>query len=422
MIFAILAAVVASQAIITATFQLLAQIVKLSYFPQIEVKHTSKTFHNQLYVPLVNYLLCIGTVVITAVFRNTTSLGQAYGVCVMFVTFFDTQMTMLTSILVWRFQPWMVVLPWLAFSALDGAFLSSALTKVPDGAWFTLTLASVLAAVFILWRFGKEQQWSAERKDRKPLSFYVKRGEHQDLHLNNAIGDDPGESLSVTKGFGIFFDKTGEMTPIVFSQFLNKLVSVPEVTILFHLRPLESPTIPEEERYVVRKLDGLPHCYRVLARFGYMDEVVTHDLAGLIHREVRKAILQSHSQRRTSVVQVPEGIGEETPHASGIQLRNLNADGDAKSVISSKPVTDIVVQEGEEESAGATLALLQRAFDHRVLYVIGKEEMHIAPKTNWFRYVLMKTFLFVRENTRKKMDNVKVPADRLVEIGFMMEV
>ena len=70
----------------TATFQLLAQIIKLSYFPQIEVIHTSKIFHNQLYVPLANYLMLIGTVVVTAVFRNTTSLGQAYGVCVMFVS------------------------------------------------------------------------------------------------------------------------------------------------------------------------------------------------------------------------------------------------------------------------------------------------------------------------------------------------
>jgi KUP system potassium uptake protein len=86
LVVAILAAIVASQAIITATFQLLAQIIKLSYFPQIKVIHTSKVFHNQLYVPLVNYLMLIGTVVVTAVFRNTTSLGQAYGVCVMFVS------------------------------------------------------------------------------------------------------------------------------------------------------------------------------------------------------------------------------------------------------------------------------------------------------------------------------------------------
>jgi K+ transporter len=62
---------------------------------------------------------------------------------------------------VWRLSPFIVFLPWLTIALMDGTFLSSALTKVPDGAWFTLTLAIVLGAIFMLWRFGKEQvNWS----------------------------------------------------------------------------------------------------------------------------------------------------------------------------------------------------------------------------------------------------------------------
>ena len=70
--------------------------MKLSYFPQIKVVHTSKIFHGQLYVPLVNWLLMIGTVLVASIFNNvsslwtpiteesrltiqTTSLGNAYG-------------------------------------------------------------------------------------------------------------------------------------------------------------------------------------------------------------------------------------------------------------------------------------------------------------------------------------------------------
>jgi KUP system potassium uptake protein len=79
LIIAILAAIVASQAIITATFQLIAQVMKLSYFPQIKVVHTSKVFHGQLYVPLMNWLLMTGTVLVAAIYNNTTSLGNAYG-------------------------------------------------------------------------------------------------------------------------------------------------------------------------------------------------------------------------------------------------------------------------------------------------------------------------------------------------------
>lgn len=62
--------------------------MKLSYFPQIKVVHTSETFHGQLYVPVANILLCIGTILVASIYNNTTSLGNAYGTCVMFVTFF----------------------------------------------------------------------------------------------------------------------------------------------------------------------------------------------------------------------------------------------------------------------------------------------------------------------------------------------
>ncbi len=57
----------------TNFIQLLTQIMKLSYFPQIKVVHTSKIFHGQLYVPLVNWLLMIGTVLVASIFNNVSS-------------------------------------------------------------------------------------------------------------------------------------------------------------------------------------------------------------------------------------------------------------------------------------------------------------------------------------------------------------
>jgi KUP system potassium uptake protein len=57
----------------------MAQVMKLSYFPQIKVVHTSKIFHGQLYVPIVNWLLMLGSVIASAVANNTTTLGNAYG-------------------------------------------------------------------------------------------------------------------------------------------------------------------------------------------------------------------------------------------------------------------------------------------------------------------------------------------------------
>lgn len=72
LVIAILAAIVASQAMITSTFQLLIQIMNLSYFPHIKAVHKSKTFHGQIYIPLANWLLMIGTIIVTAVYNNVS--------------------------------------------------------------------------------------------------------------------------------------------------------------------------------------------------------------------------------------------------------------------------------------------------------------------------------------------------------------
>ena len=123
--------------------------------------------------------------------KQTTRLGNAYGVCVVLVTFLTTCMVSIVALLVWRCNPFLVLAGFLIFGALDGVYLSSALTKVPDGAWFTLVLACILASIFILWRFGKEQQWNAEAEDRFPPSHLVRKDDAGRIYLASAFGGGP---------------------------------------------------------------------------------------------------------------------------------------------------------------------------------------------------------------------------------------
>ncbi|KAF2179469.1 potassium transporter [Zopfia rhizophila CBS 207.26] len=418
LIVAILAAIVASQAMITATFQLLAQIMKLSYFPQIPVVHTSKIYHGQLYIPAINWLLMLGTVLVAAIYNNTTSLGNAYGVCVMFVTFFDTCMVTLVAILVWRITPYIVFFPWLAIACMDGTFLSSSLTKVPDGAWFTILLSCLLASIFILWRFGKEQQWFAEASDRFPTTHFVKTCDDGKLQLTSRFGD---KNISSIEGFGIFFDKAGETTPIVFSQFVRKLVTAPEVIVFFHLRPLETPSVAPEVRYNVSRL-AIPNCYRLVVRHGYMDEVITPDLASLIFEKVRNHI-------------VLRALDSEKPMATGStagdlqHLHNTNKVSGKTTVAEKDEASTSDPSNGQSKTpstrtltTSSRLKALERAYNHEVLYIIGKEQMHVKGGTNFMRSVLLKAFLFLRENTRTKIASLKVPTDKIIEVGFVKEV
>ncbi|OAL32530.1 hypothetical protein AYO22_00552 [Fonsecaea multimorphosa] len=413
LIIAILAAIVASQAIITATFQL-------------SVKHTSKIFHGQLYIPLANWLLMIGTILVASIYNNTTSLGNAYGVCVMFVTFFDTCMVSLTAIFVWRFSPYLVVLPWLTIACMDGTFLSSALTKVPDGAWFTLTLAFVLGMIFMLWRFGKEQQWFAEAGDRFPTSHFVKKGADGRLHLTERYS---GTALSSINGFGIFFDKGGETTPIVFSQFAIKLTAMPEVSVFFHLRPLETPSVPASERHTVSRL-AIPHCYRLVVRYGYNDEVVTPDLASVIYEQIRAYVLAEHKTKSQTSDNSVLAAGDEcavedaattTESETGTGTGTGTEPDEVKFQFPQKVLLHHQHHRDLEKRTEA-LARLDRAYAYKVMYIMGKEQLTIKHGTNYFRRTILALFLWMKDNSRTKMSNLDVPTEKLIEVGFLKEI
>jgi KUP system potassium uptake protein len=373
--------------------------MKLSYFPQIKVVHTSTTYHGQLYIPSINWLLMIGTVLVASIYNNTTSLGNAYGVCVMFVTFFDTCMVTLVAILVWRVKPYYVFLPWLTIACLDGTYLSSALLKVPDGAWFTILLAVLLGGIFILWRFGKEQQWTAEASDRFPTTHFVKTLADGRMELSELYGS---KSVGTMEGFGIFFDKAGETTPIVFSQFIRKLVTIPEVIVFFHLRPLEVPFVAPENRYSVSRL-AVPNCYRLVVRHGYMDEVITPDLASLIFEKVRNHIIARALERE----------GEKALSPTGVEAEKTSA---------SETVSGGASTPSRSSTTSARLEALERAYNHEVLYIIGKEQMKVRADTNIVRRFFLKAFLFIRDNSRAKIASLDVPMDKVIEVGFVKDV
>ena len=70
----------------------------------------------------------------------------------------------------------------------------------------------------------------------------------------------------------------------------------------------------------------------------------------------------------------------------------------------------------------ARLTRLEEAYAHKVLYIIGKEQMKIKTDASFLRKVLLHTFLWIRDNTRNKMANLRVPTDKVIEVGFLKEI
>ncbi|KAF3770430.1 potassium transporter [Cryphonectria parasitica EP155] len=396
LILAVLAAIVASQALITSTFQLLSQVMRMSYFPHIKAVHTSRKFHEHIYMPFANWLLMIGTVIVTAVYNNTTSLGNAYGVCVIIVTFITTCMVALVAIVVWRL-PILVVLPvWLLFACLDGTYLSAVLTKVPDGAWFTILLSAILCSIFILWRFGKEAQWAAEHLDRLPASALLVKADgapdqgglspaarpsssssskKRETRLTQSFGGTP---VSIVPGLGIFFDKNGDrdVLPPSFTHFVRKFAARPSVTVFFHMRPLPVPTVPCAERYVVVRAPGVDRAYSVVMRHGYTDDVLKPGMA------------------RDLVAQIELSLTRGAHNGGG---------------------------------AAGELEELKAAHEAQVVYVLGKETMRIKHERGFHpaglvRRALLWAFLWIRENSRTKLADLNIDVDKVIEVGFLKEI
>ncbi|KAI0163650.1 potassium transporter-domain-containing protein [Pestalotiopsis sp. NC0098] len=389
-VIAVLAAIVASQAMITSVFQLLSQIMRLSYFPHIKTVHTSRKFHEQVYMPIANWLLMIGTVIVTAVYNNTTSLGNAYGVCVIITTFITTCMVSFVAIIVWRIPSPIVIFLFLVFGALDGAYISSVLLKVPDGAWFSLVLAVILGSVFVLWRWGKERQWAAEGKENLTvLQLFKSPSQSSALEapVTSLAGEFGGGVVSTSPGLGIFFDKVGaggDVIPKVFTQFLRKFHSRPEVVVFFHLRTLTVPTVPLGERFVITRVHQLASCYRITLRHGYTDEVLTTDL------------------RQVIVDQLNDFVG---------RLGKQQVTGQADQ-------SEFIKQE---------LSRLSCAGQSELIYVLGKQMMRpqhtkssLIRRT--IRHIFLEVFLWLRENTRAKLADLNIDPDNLVEVGWVKHI
>ncbi|KAG9761309.1 putative potassium transporter, partial [Aureobasidium melanogenum] len=436
LVISILAAIVASQALITSTFQLLIQLMHSSYFPQIKAIYTSSAFHGQVYIPIANWLMMIGTVIVTAVYSNTTKLGHAYGVCVILVTFITTNLVTLVALIVWKTNPFLVFAVWLPLVTLDGLYLSSALTKVPDGAWFTLLLAILLASFFSLWRFGKEKQWATEAKNQAQLSELVVYSSNnlssstatpdtlakKSFHLSWRHG---GGELTETKGMGIFFDKAGTdiHVPQVYEHFITKFEAQMQVVVFLHLRALSEPHVHEEERYTIARTP-LPNVYRMTIRYGYMDRVVTPDLSKLVYEQVRTAIVRGTVISRPKST-VPETVIQNLPNT-------LREDGDMDPHVTATITTfapEVEIGVDETHTSGATalvtsrrLRALDDAFKLQTLYLVGKQQLRVYEDTSIVKKALLEAFLFVRENTRAKVAQLDVPVEKLVEVGFVGEM
>ena len=255
LVIATLAAIVASQALISGCFSLARQAVQLGYAPRLTIVHTSEEEHGQIFVPEVNAALMVGTLLIVIAFGSSGALGAAYGIAV-------TGTMVVTSILfgvvartIWRWPLPRVLALTGFFLTFDLAFLAANVLKIGDGGWAPLAIGLGILALMTTWKRGREIVGGIMHQASLPL----------DLLLED-LGRKP---LARVRGTAVFMTSDTMGAPVVLLHHLKHNKALHEQVVLLSVVAGEVPTVAEEQRLEVTRLaHGF---FRVTATYGFME-------------------------------------------------------------------------------------------------------------------------------------------------------
>jgi KUP system potassium uptake protein len=164
---ATLATIIASQALISGSFTLATEAMRLSIVPKAKVVYPSE-LKGQIYVPTVNLLLFIGCIIVVLYFRESSQMEAAYGLAITLTMLMTT--VLFSNYLLKRHVSWVLVATYLAvYLAIEGSFLFANLLKFSHGGWFTLLIASLVAAVMFTWNTGSRLKMAYTDYESLPL-------------------------------------------------------------------------------------------------------------------------------------------------------------------------------------------------------------------------------------------------------------
>jgi KUP system potassium uptake protein len=255
LVIATLAAIVASQALISGAFSLARQSVSLGFCPRLRVVHTSEEEYGQIYVPEVNKALMVGTLLIVLGFRSSSALGAAYGIAVTGTMSITTILFAMIARTRWGWPRWRVALLTGFFLTFDLAFLGANVLKIRYGGWVPLVIAITVLVLMTTWKSGREMLSTIMRRRSLPL----------DLLLAD-IGRRPPPRVP---GTAVFLTPDPEGAPLVLMHHLKHNKALHQQVVLLSVTAAEVPAIEETERVTVAVL---PHgFYRVSATYGFME-------------------------------------------------------------------------------------------------------------------------------------------------------
>lgn len=148
------AAIVASQALISGSFTLINEAMRLNFWPKVKVNYPTE-LKGQIYIPSINWLLLVGCIGIVLYFQESSGMEAAYGLAIVLTMLMTT--TLLTYyMIIKRYNPIFIGLCLIVYLTIETSFLIANLHKFTHGGWITLMIGSVLITVMLAWFYARK--------------------------------------------------------------------------------------------------------------------------------------------------------------------------------------------------------------------------------------------------------------------------
>ena len=255
-LLATVAAVIASQAVISGAYSLTHQAVQLGLLPRFEVRHTSESTVGQVYLPKVNWLLLAGVVALVLIFGSSASLASAYGIAV-------TGTMIITSLLaftvfrnLWGWSLGLAALVIAPFLLVELIFLSANLEKFFDGGFVPVMLACAVGLLMLTWVRGS--------------AILLLKAHAESISIRSLLRMLESSSVARAPGTAVFLTSDPDAAPSALLHNLKHNHVLHERNIIVTVATATTPTVPDSERIVIEPMDK--DFSRVRLTFGYMEQ------------------------------------------------------------------------------------------------------------------------------------------------------
>ena len=254
-IIATMAAIIASQAVISGAFSVTQQAIQLGFMPRLRIEHTSREQAGQIYIPFINWFLMTMVILLVLFFQTSSNLTSAYGIAVTGAMFIDTCLLAVLLIYLWKWKPYFIYPLLIVFFVVDGAYLAANLTKIPDGGWFPLLIGFIAFTLLTTWSRGRKLMRERMAEGALPLEIFAKSA-------NNSATRVPGTAIFMASS------SKGVPSALLHNMKHNKVIH--ERVIVLTVDIMDEPFADPSQRTEVKDL-GLGF-YRLVLRYGFMQE------------------------------------------------------------------------------------------------------------------------------------------------------